>query len=277
MATPCAPHSAQAGTMCGCAASAGGLTHPMFAWRTRSSHVVFTIYLERRVATSTGEEVRTVVCACMCALCGVCWLDACCTGLHVRQRRDHAPPPRDPCFLPTTPLQVVRSKLHLVDLAGSERTGKTGSEGDTFKEATYINKSLTFLEQVVVALVDKQRDHIPYRQTKLTNVLKARERACARARVVRLLLLLLLPLVVACWVAGRDVRAASRVDTVARAQDSLGGNCRTRVVACVWSTEAQFEETVATLRFATRMMRVKTRPSINYVKQGATGGKGGAR
>ena len=42
--------------------------------------------------------------------------------------------------------KVVFSKLHLVDLAGSERTKKTGSSGLTLKEATYINKSLSFLE-----------------------------------------------------------------------------------------------------------------------------------
>ncbi len=36
----------------------------------------------------------------------------------------------------------------------------------------YINKSLTFLEQVIVALADKRRDHIPYRQSKLTHVLR---------------------------------------------------------------------------------------------------------
>lgn len=36
----------------------------------------------------------------------------------------------------------------------------------------YINKSLTFLEQVIVALADKHRDHIPYRQSKLTHVLR---------------------------------------------------------------------------------------------------------
>ena len=36
----------------------------------------------------------------------------------------------------------------------------------------YINKSLSFLEQVIVALADKNRDHIPYRQSKLTHVLK---------------------------------------------------------------------------------------------------------
>ena len=36
----------------------------------------------------------------------------------------------------------------MVDLAGSERLAKTGTEGALAKEATYINKSLTFLEQV---------------------------------------------------------------------------------------------------------------------------------
>ena len=42
--------------------------------------------------------------------------------------------------------RVVYSKLHLVDLAGSERTKKTHSEGLVLKEASFINKSLTFLE-----------------------------------------------------------------------------------------------------------------------------------
>ena len=64
--------------------------------------------------------------------------------------------------------KVIVSKLNLVDLAGSERLGKTNSEGITLKEATYINKSLTFLEQVVVALGDKHRDHIPYRYASLS-------------------------------------------------------------------------------------------------------------
>lgn len=64
------------------------------------------------------------------------------------------------------------SKLNLVDLAGSERLGKTQSYGDTQTEAMYINKSLTFLEQVVIALGDTHREHVPYRQSKLTHVLK---------------------------------------------------------------------------------------------------------
>lgn len=59
--------------------------------------------------------------------------------------------------------KVIISKLHLVDLAGSERTKKTNSEGITLKEAQFINKSLSFLEQVVVAVCDKQWAHVPYR------------------------------------------------------------------------------------------------------------------
>ena len=46
------------------------------------------------------------------------------------------------------------------------------STGDVQREALYINKSLSFLEQVIRALTDKRRDHIPYRQSKLTHVLK---------------------------------------------------------------------------------------------------------
>lgn len=46
------------------------------------------------------------------------------------------------------------------------------SQGTTQCEARYINKSLSFLEQVTLALTERNRDHIPYRQTKLTHILK---------------------------------------------------------------------------------------------------------
>ncbi|RKP21144.1 hypothetical protein ROZALSC1DRAFT_27429 [Rozella allomycis CSF55] len=82
--------------------------------------------------------------------------------------------------------KVVYSKLNMVDLAGSERLSKTQSEGQTLKEAM---------------------DHVPYRQSKLTHVLR----------------------------------------------DSLGGNCE----------KAHLEETISTLRFATRMMNVTTSPIEN--------------
>ena len=57
--------------------------------------------------------------------------------------------------------------------------------------------------QVIVALSVRGRDHIPYRSSKLTHVLK----------------------------------------------DSLGGNCKTLMVACIWVEAAQLEETTSTCRW----------------------------
>ncbi|XP_036372379.1 kinesin-like protein KIF9 isoform X2 [Megalops cyprinoides] len=113
--------------------------------------------------------------------------------------------------------KYVSSKLNLVDLAGSERLGKTGSEGQMLKETMYINKSLSFLEQAIRALADRRRDHVPFRQSKLTHALK----------------------------------------------DSLGGNCNTVLVANIYGEADQIEETLSTLRFASRMKNVRTKPAVN--------------
>ncbi|XP_071078242.1 kinesin-like protein KIF9 isoform X6 [Desmodus rotundus] len=113
--------------------------------------------------------------------------------------------------------KYITSKINLVDLAGSERLGKSGSEGRVLKEATYINKSLSFLEQAIIALGDQKRDHIPFRQCKLTHALK----------------------------------------------DSLGGNCNMVLVTNIYGEAAQLEETLSSLRFASRMKLVTTEPVIN--------------
>ncbi|KAL2085638.1 hypothetical protein ACEWY4_018958 [Coilia grayii] len=113
--------------------------------------------------------------------------------------------------------RYITSKLNLVDLAGSERLGKTGSEGQMQKEAMSINRSLSFLEQAILALADRRREHVPFRQSKLTHALR----------------------------------------------DSLGGNCKTVLVANVYGEAAQIEETLSTLRFASRMKCVKTEPAVN--------------
>nr|XP_022332099.1 kinesin-like protein KIF6 [Crassostrea virginica] len=67
---------------------------------------------------------------------------------------------------------IRRSKLHLVDLAGSERVHKTGVNGILLTEAKYINLSLHFLEQVITSLAEKNRQHIPYRNSMMTSVLR---------------------------------------------------------------------------------------------------------
>ncbi|NXB15823.1 KIF9 protein, partial [Rhagologus leucostigma] len=114
-------------------------------------------------------------------------------------------------------LKCLKSKITLIDLAGSERLSKTGSEGQVRIEASYINKSLSFLEQLVIALADPKREHIPFRQSKLTHVLK----------------------------------------------DSLGGNCNTVLVTNIYGEAAHVEETLSSLRFATRMNWVTAEPVPN--------------
>ena len=67
--------------------------------------------------------------------------------------------------------RVRAGKLNLVDLAGSERQSKTHAVGDRLKEAMKINLSLSALGNVISALVDGKKSHVPYRDSKLTRLL----------------------------------------------------------------------------------------------------------
>eukprot|EP01022_Parablepharisma_sp_SALTPOND_P000976 TRINITY_DN105369_c0_g1_i1.p1 TRINITY_DN105369_c0_g1~~TRINITY_DN105369_c0_g1_i1.p1 ORF type:complete len:518 (-),score=45.91 TRINITY_DN105369_c0_g1_i1:930-2483(-) len=104
---------------------------------------------------------------------------------------------------------VKTSKLHLVDLAGSERVFKKNSQGAIIEEAKHINLSLSYLEQVIIALHEKaqgNRVHIPYRNSMMTTILR----------------------------------------------DSLGGNCRTVMIANISAEMDNIDESVSTARFAQR-------------------------
>lgn len=67
---------------------------------------------------------------------------------------------------------VKRSKVHLVDLAGSERLSNSSSTGQLFNESRHINLALHYLEQVIVALGETNRSHIPYRNSMMTSILR---------------------------------------------------------------------------------------------------------
>ncbi|CAG7709471.1 unnamed protein product [Allacma fusca] len=62
-------------------------------------------------------------------------------------------------------------KLNLVDLAGSENIGRSGAVDKRAREAGNINQSLLTLGRVITALVE-HAPHIPYRESKLTRILK---------------------------------------------------------------------------------------------------------
>lgn len=57
--------------------------------------------------------------------------------------------------------------------AGSERVKETGTSGQQFNEGVQINRGLMALGNVISALSQKDRTHVPYRDSKLTRLLQA--------------------------------------------------------------------------------------------------------
>ncbi|NWQ72897.1 KI18A protein, partial [Columbina picui] len=118
--------------------------------------------------------------------------------------------------------QNVRiAKMSLIDLAGSERASATNAKGARFREGTNINRSLLALGNVINALADpkSKKQHIPYRNSKLTRLLK----------------------------------------------DSLGGNCRTIMIAAVSPSFMFYDDTYNTLKYANRAKDIKSSLKSNVV------------
>ncbi|XP_051478040.1 kinesin-like protein KIF18A [Apus apus] len=118
--------------------------------------------------------------------------------------------------------QNVRiAKMSLIDLAGSERASVTNAKGARFREGTNINRSLLALGNVINALADpkSKKQHIPYRNSKLTRLLK----------------------------------------------DSLGGNCRTVMIAAVSPSSMFYDDTYNTLKYANRAKDIKSSLKSNVV------------
>lgn len=78
----------------------------------------------------------------------------------------------------------LSGKLYLVDLAGSEKVSKTGAEGTVLDEAKNINRSLSALGNVISALADGNKSHIPYRDSKLTRILQESLGGNARTTII---------------------------------------------------------------------------------------------
>ena len=119
--------------------------------------------------------------------------------------------------------KYTRAKFHLVDLAGSERNKRTRTEGERFREGVRINQGLLALGNVISALGDKSK-----------------------------------------WVNGKTGHVPYRDSKLTRMlQDSLGGNSRTLMLACVSPADENFAETLNVLKYANRARNIKNAPRIN--------------
>ncbi|KAA0151602.1 hypothetical protein FNF29_04526 [Cafeteria roenbergensis] len=116
---------------------------------------------------------------------------------------------------------ATMGRLTLVDLAGSERVARTSSTGARLDEARAINSSLAALGNVIA---------------KLSDVARFRGKASER------------------HVPFRDSKLTKLLSR------SLGGNAETCVVATIGPMAVDASETVSTLKFAERCMRVAAAP-----------------
>ena len=123
------------------------------------------------------------------------------------------------------------AKLQLVDLAGSERVTRTGLEGDQLKEGIGINKGLLCLGNVIQALSTRA---------------PARDGSSASGT------------------APTPVHVPYRESKLTRLlRDSWGGNSQTVMVACVSPAERDVDDSMSTLRYASRARKITNRVRTN--------------
>jgi hypothetical protein len=114
------------------------------------------------------------------------------------------------------------ARIRLVDLAGSERAKATEATGQRLREGSNINKSLTTLGRVIAALADTKQG----RSRKTKDVVPYRDSILT-------------------WLL----------------KDSLGGNSKTAMIACI--SPSDYEETLSTLRYADQAKHIRTRAIVN--------------
>ncbi|WFD19380.1 tubulin-dependent ATPase kip3 [Malassezia caprae] len=117
------------------------------------------------------------------------------------------------------------ASLNVIDLAGSERASATSNHGLRMKEGANINRSLLALGSCINALC----------QTGGARNVRGRHIPYRNSKLTRLL------------------------------KFSLGGNCKTVMIACVSPSSAHYDETHNTLKYANQAKNIQTKVSRNLL------------
>lgn len=118
------------------------------------------------------------------------------------------------------------ARIRLVDLAGSERAKATEATGQRLREGGNINKSLTTLGRVIAALADPKHARMNNSNRKSRDIVPYRDSILT-------------------WLL----------------KDSLGGNSKTAMIACISPTD--YDETLSTLRYADQAKNIRTKAIVN--------------
>jgi kinesin family protein 5 len=153
-------------------------------------------------------------------------------------------------------------KLNLADLAGSEKVNKTGATGDTLEEAKKINQSLSALGNCIMALTKSKRSHIPYRDSKLTHIL--RESLGGNSKTT---------LLITCspdLVRALDSRLVNETTSFLRftAYRFMYLLFFFLIITFVYK-QSNLEETISTLQFGKRAKTIKNRVELNIQRSAA--------
>ncbi|CAG5923708.1 unnamed protein product [Menidia menidia] len=137
----------------------------------------------KEVAVTSAEELLSVL------MVGNALRHTGATGMNEHSSRSHAILTLHVSICCHQNSSLISSKLCLVDLAGSERAGKTANTGTQLKESSHINTGLLALGNVIRALSEQGRNrrpsaHIPYRDAKITRLLRDALGGTARTLMV---------------------------------------------------------------------------------------------
>jgi hypothetical protein len=132
------------------------------------------------------------------------------------------------------------------------------------EESKQINKSLSALGNVISALTDaKGRQHIPYRDSRLTRILEDRFVSTLNLQLKHACLCCIPPCICTnCSCSVLDLNPLL-VFLAAASILSLGGNCKTTMMAMISPALESFMESLSTLKFANRAKSIKNMARVN--------------